>query len=127
MAREHKFRVYDTEADAICEVITLNRSTGSDWHEATVYLDGKYYVRPMSKLKLMQYTDIRDLWEDDVIEFRTFDGKGYIGVVKWGEFCYEVETTDDFAPVLYLLDDVIDFNSIVKKGDKWTTPELLND
>jgi len=127
MAREHRGIRLDNGEWAVGSYIDFGERCGKSQHQISFPGEKRqeyYNVKPET---VGEFTMIMDLWEDDVIEFRTFDGMGYIGVVKWGEFCYEVETTDDSAPVLYLLDDVIDFNSIVKKGDKWTTPELLND
>ena len=121
MAREHKFMVYDTEGKVICEVISLNRSIGSDWHEATVYLDGKYYVRPMRKLKLMQYTELKDKNKAEIYEgYICFDGTHY-AVVIFQDGCFYLKYSFGMG---YLFREI---KNIEVVGSIWTTPELLND
>lgn len=124
-----RFRVWDnTYSKMIYDCISKNYALG-------VRLTGEIIgfeqdkecevVEYPKRFTLMEHIDIRDLWEDDIIEFRTFDGVGYIGVIKWGEFCYEVETTDDKAPVLYLMPDVINFDTIKLLGNIHEHPHLL--
>jgi len=107
------------------------------WYEWGFGIDDTQFVGPLSgpgtkDLESDQLIGLRaangdKLWEQDVIEFCTFDFVGYRGVIVWDEFCYSVETTDSKAPVLYLLDDVIKFDSIVKIGNARTNPELIKE
>jgi hypothetical protein len=70
-----------------------------------------------------------ELYTNDIIEFRTFDGVGYIGYIEWDdeELCYAVSTTDSTAPYLLLLQNVINFESIRKLGNTFDNPELVED
>ena len=113
--REIKFRFYNQVEKRMTYGPTVGTENAS-WVLACCSAYG---------IKSMQFTGLHDLWEEDIIEFRTFDGMGYIGVIKWGEFCYEIETTDCIAPVLYLLPNVIVFESIKKLGNSFENPELL--
>jgi hypothetical protein len=69
----------------------------------------------------------KDLYEKDIIEFKTFDNCWYRGVIQWGEFCYEVETTDGKAPILNLDPKVINFDSIKLLGNDYFDHELLEE
>lgn len=99
MMREVKFRAWDKEGKVMCEVIGINRCLGSDWHEATVNWEGKYYNRPIDKLALMQFTGLRDksgreIYEGDIlrvlkrnfaVEYHEYTG-GYKVVTKEGVY-----------------------------------------